>query len=288
MFRSGSDQWFGICRPPDAGSALSNGDWILVMTHQLPPKDKRHVPGRVEIRKRHGLKTRLSPRSTVDGFPKLTTSATSQHDRIAVGDVSGNVYELICNADRHITVGATRRANQLAGTGSMVSDIVATPDGEWVAAINLRGGDSTDGISGGGVWVLEQATLKPKHHVVGLDAVGALAVRHDGSIIVGTNSGALLVFDRTLSKRISQVDGFDSVTHIVLPVASDGSVTRVSGQMRRATLLAIQTGLTRCTPRAKPAHRSRWRARGGLTTTSSAPQTRQHRTSRPRWIWRTG
>ena len=217
---------------PDAGSALSNGDWILVMTHPLPPKDKRHVPGRVEIRKRHGLKTRLSPRSTVDGFPKLTTSATSQHDRIAVGDVSGNVYELICNADRHITVGATRRANQLAGTGSMVSDIVATPDGEWVAAINLRGGDSSDGISGGGVWVLEQATLKPKHHVVGLDAVGALAVRHDGSIIVGTNSGALLVFDRTLSKRISQVDGFDSVTHIVLPVASDGSVTRVAKRVR--------------------------------------------------------
>ena len=205
---------------PDASSALSNGDWVMVMNNKLAPKDKMHVPGHVEIRGRHDLKTRLTPACKITGLPILTASAVNKDDRILVGDVQGNVHELGCNENRHISITATRE--RVAGRDP-VTRIRATPEGDWVVAFASVAGDAGTAASGS-VWVLEQGTLAPLHRAVGLAPVTALAVDGNGGILAGTRSGALIAFDSALSKRRTQADGFDAISHIVLPAASDGIV----------------------------------------------------------------
>ena len=207
---------------PDGSSALSNGDWVMVMTHRLEPEERRHVAGRVEIRSRHALKTRLTPASKVVGLPTLTSSAVNANDRILVGDVHGTVHELSCDGDRHVAVAAARNVGR--GDGA-VSRVCAVPDGNWVVAI-ASAPDDAGHAGSGSVWLLEQGTLEPLRRVIGLAPVTALAVDAESAILVGTRSGALIVFDSTLSTRHADVDGFDAITHIVLPAAADGMIKR--------------------------------------------------------------
>ena len=209
---------------PDAGSALHNGDWVLVMTR--PFKAQADRPGRVELRKRHAIRTRMKPAAIIDSLPQLTTSTAGPGDRIAVGDIEGNVYE-IQRTDDTLVLAATREAKDLAGEAATVGDIAVTVDGDWIVAINSTGNTS----GSGSVWVLEPQTLNPLHRRTGLAPIGAVAAGADGGVLIGTQSGALLVYDATLTKCLVMADGFDPITHVVvLPETGERKESSVTSQ----------------------------------------------------------
>ena len=204
---------------PGASSALSNGDWVLVMADKTAPKEKRHAAGCVEIRGRNALKTRLTPESKITGLPTLTASAVNSEGRILIGDVHATIRELACDENSRISVSATRPGRD---HGMSVRQIRATPEGNWIVAF-ASDPVETQRTGSGSVWLFEQGTLAPLRRVLGLAPVSALAADDDG-VLVGTQSGELIAFDSTLSSRRAQADGFDAITHIVLPAAPDGIV----------------------------------------------------------------
>ena len=233
---------------PDAGSALANGDWVFVLNNDQLPEAKRHLPGRVQIRKRHDIKTRLEPAWTVDGLPKLTASATIGDDLIAVGDAEGKVRELH-RTEEGLSVQATSDALGSSGLEAIVSDLVASPRGDWLVAINQT---NAAGKSRGIVLGLHPKTLKAKFRLTLPGPVGALAVRGDGKVLIGTQAGELLLYDRTLTRRIDQVDGFDPITHIAV-LASPKQRPKAAKAARHAKPLRRHHQWTSAlTPRGKP------------------------------------
>ena len=194
---------------PDGSSALPNGDWVLVMNQARPSVAGK--PGVVLIRKRHDIRTDLGPASRFTGaLPAIATSATNADSHIGLGDAEGNVYELSVNSENEIRVVASRQAAELAGPDSRVSDVVALSTGDWVFATN-RTGDRP-----GTVWVLEKGTLKTLSRVSALAQVNAIGVQSDDDILVGTQSGELFLYDRTLQTLKRSADGFDPITNIAV------------------------------------------------------------------------
>ncbi len=191
-----------------AGVALANGDWVLAGYEPLKPNQ---FMATMELRPRTNIMDpgRSVFRTDVQGDPP-TTIAVNKNDKIALGVKSGTLRQLSCR-ESGFTVDATNSAD-----GSIVA-LAALSTGDWVVAGN--GGGSRPGR----VRILKEGSLAALADLSNLAPIGAIAVRANDEIAIGTTEGQILIYDRALATLKQTADGFGPITRLAIVPAQNNA-----------------------------------------------------------------